>query len=477
MRIYGLARVAEARGAMDKDKAATLLVAAFEQTKALPMAEERVILQAGIIRKLVNYSPSRAEELWMFADPEVQESSTTFLVLRRLNDRDFGGAVDFALRAPAEKQFPYGTLLMLMDRLPPEMDAERQQIVMKSLLYLRAHPPKMQPIAAPDMARVLQQYWRQLPRALVLEAIDLLLLQSRQATDKGYASTVILRTEKKALSFTSGHELRAFQLLPILTELDPARAQSLLDSTPGIQAYVREFPRGIAMPGDNKSEAPSGRITSASYSSGTQPLVAGIIERERANNAAIEAARQVQELAETDPAAALRGAAAVPESSRASALQAVIMAAQRRKMPEVSGPALDQMLQLVANSDLSRRGMGIDFLFMRAVGSGDVERFQKVIDLAARTAAEYYKQDTDSEDPNQVSKALWPSTSLWAAAAFHQSRVDPSGVTTILNAIDDPDIRSFARLTASLGAVWGGPVRSLGTVRRKKFTATYGPPF
>jgi hypothetical protein len=249
-----------------------------------------------------------------------------------------------------------------------------------------------------------------------------------------------------------------------------------LKATPAIQSYVREFPHGIAMPGEKGSEAPTGRMSSLSYGSAPQQMqMQAAMQREQANNADFAKQREIMKLAEADPAAALLKVAEVPAQSRASALQMVVSVAQRRKMPEVSAAAMDQLLDLLSNTAPDGRSGFLDFAMVQAVRSEDVERAQKALKIAMRDAAQYYNQDTDADDPNQVSKAVWPSTTLWAAAAFQQARMDPAGVGNILNEINDSEIRSYVKMTASLASVWSGPVRAGGSVRKKTFVRTFAP--
>src|SRR5262249_25939427 len=94
-----------------------------------------------------------------------------------------------------------------------------------------------------DIGGFIEKTWTYVPSALVLEAIDKVLEQAKSEESHSQYSMV---SEKGGIALKSPYELRLFQLLPVLQELDKGKADSLLRDDAEMQAQLKKYPKGMA---------------------------------------------------------------------------------------------------------------------------------------------------------------------------------------------------------------------------------------
>jgi hypothetical protein len=88
------------------------------------------------------------------------------------------------------------------------------------------------------------RFWDQLPPAVILEAADRIFDHAKEEAGSGHALFNFV-TNHASASFGSVYELRLFQLLPAIENLDPSKAEQLLRDNPKIKATLEQYPKGM----------------------------------------------------------------------------------------------------------------------------------------------------------------------------------------------------------------------------------------
>ena len=134
-----------------------------------------------------------------------------------------------------------------MKALPKGDSADRLAIFTQADNNFAQHGSE-ETLFAEDFGKMIAEVWEQLPANVGLGAIDKILEEAKE--HKGTDQMQVSLTAKSGDSATlnSMYEVRLFQLLPILRELDAARADALLRDNAAAGANLRRFPNGIANP-------------------------------------------------------------------------------------------------------------------------------------------------------------------------------------------------------------------------------------
>jgi hypothetical protein len=106
---------------------------------------------------------------------------------------------------------------------------------------------------------------------------------------------------------------------------------------------------------------------------------------------------------------------------------------------------------------------------------GDPESAKDAIEKGLGSAADLYKQDTDSDDPNTAFAAFWPSTNAYCVLLRQARRISEAWAVTLLKEIDNPEIR-FAAEAAMAGSALNIPEsrETIITAKRRGFKISLG---
>jgi hypothetical protein len=128
-------------------------------------------------------------------------------------------------QAATEGQFPYQAAVTLMLYLPEDRDSERQEIFSEALAgYLALSEQEELPFD--DIGTLVVRFWEKLPPTVILEAADRILDHAKADAGAGHSPFNFASSHGSA-SFGSVYELRLFQLLPVIQDLDrPERSNS-----------------------------------------------------------------------------------------------------------------------------------------------------------------------------------------------------------------------------------------------------------
>jgi hypothetical protein len=78
-----------------------------------------------------------------------------------------------------------------------------------------------------------------------------------------------------------------------------------------------------------------------------------------------------------------------------------------------------------------------------------------------------YEEDSDSSDPNEAFKGMWPSANLWRHCVAMAAKLTPSPAEEIVKEIPDPEIKTFERV-ALANSLFGVEFVSLSTLEKHK---------
>src|SRR5438552_10110648 len=187
---------------------------------------------------------AKAEELLPQATVPVREHITTQLVKYYVKKKDWARAQVQLSHVADSERYPYDAAGELMLAMGPEQSADRMAIFNQALSNFEQHATA-NGIGMQDLGTLLERTWSQLPPSVVLEAIDKMLDEAKSKESQESHSHLSMTSEKGSVNLNSTYELRLFQLLPVIEELDKDKADSLLRENAEIQAKLAKYPKGM----------------------------------------------------------------------------------------------------------------------------------------------------------------------------------------------------------------------------------------
>jgi hypothetical protein len=183
---------------------------------------------------------------------------------------------------------------------------------------------------------------------------------------------------------------------------------------------------------------------------------------------------QIVSEAETDPKQALMDAMGLPldtgleaeNNFRASTLSSIARIAVV-KNPAVSRAALEEVRKIAGDSPVRTQAQilaQVPEIYLRL---RDVTDARNSLTELVKVAGKLYEQDSDSDDPNQAFKAMWPSTNLWGHCVALAAQLAPSPAEEIIEQIPDPDIKIFEKVAFANSLVGAGFPR-ISTIEKHK---------
>jgi hypothetical protein len=270
------------------------------------------------------------------------------------------------------------------------------------------------------------------------------------------------------------YQFRLFQLMPILEQLDQSQAESLLSQNGDVQAALEHYPQGVGSmnASSNTMAQSSRRFMTGIVNIGAQDAVdAGADE----NLSEIFRRQQlILSEAETDPQQALSDAMRLPMDTgfesennfRVSTLKSVARISAL-KDPAVSRAALDEVRKVAKNLPAPNQAQilaEVPEIYLRL---RDETGVRSSLSELVEVARKLYDQDSDSDDPNEAFKGMWPSANLWRHCVAVAAKLTPSPAEEIVREIPDPDIKTFERV-ALANSLLGADFVSLSTLEKHK---------
>jgi hypothetical protein len=474
LRAHACYHAAAAYGLVEPAKELRQLKQCFRETTLLDDKDQSLKddLQLRILDAIYSRDPHAVDDLLPSADAQARINIQSRILQRLVESRNYDQALALVSQLSYSPDFPYSAAAELMVHLPSDRDLDRRTVFLTALASYRLQDPATAP-SIEDMATLVIRFWRHLDPKLTLQAIDEILNHSQEDLNNKFAPTLTIGTGLGEAQFSSAYQYRLFELMPILQQLDPGRAESLLNDNPKLAAVLKNYPQGLASleptfrdtplkPGEAPKFTITHRLHGATSPGASADLIHDQLVRESMN---------ISSQANTDPRNAIRKAAELPDtgvengrSPRADAL-ARIAIGQLVRQPDIAGDALQQMLKAAADypplaqSFYLLTAANIEFL-MR-----DKAEASRLVEKAASVASLLYQRDTKNDDANRAFKFDWPSAAVWRACIVLENKIDPALATTLLKQISDREIRASVQIT--LANVRLGGTLPANTVRQQ----------
>jgi hypothetical protein len=416
-------------------------------------------LEDKILEEMEKRSPDRALELSSGLEPGFQTAVETRLLGYYLQQKNVVKAKEMLDRMAGDDGYPYGAAADLMQAIPKSRAAERTAIFSQALAnYSQFNTDLM--VDEGDFGGMLLRCWRDLPPEMALDAVDAILEKSTIDSDENKGPLTINTLHHGSIRFTSNHQVRIFEVLPLLRELDSARADALLREQIGLQDLVKQYPDGMfSIERDFGKNEP--------YTEGSHREILDMEPGfDDASDDFLQRYARMQDTIKREPRDALTMALAMPDwregpfDPRLSALMEVAQGTVK-KSAEICRSALWEMRKLVGSDQPPQ----ITDLLLQAADlyhqMGDTDNAKTTLKQAARSIDQHYKKDSDLGDPNKAFKGNWPSTQLWGKCLHLSTRIAPELQEPIMADIPDPEIQTFLKVmiaNALLGAEHPGKI-------------------
>jgi hypothetical protein len=447
MRAYLLLEIASCYSEINPARERSLRFQAFQSTLSIEDDDEnKEYIQEEILQELLYNSEADLEKALPKAMLSLRNIYAAELAAEYAKTKRYDRALELIRQVAADGQFPYHAAATLMLYLPEDRAGERQEIFSEALAgYLASTEPEG--VHFEDIGTMVVRFWDKLPPAVIMEATDRVLDHAKQEAEAGHRGFNFSSSHGSA-SFGSTYELRLFQLLPVIRNLDPSRAEQLLRDNPKMKSMLEQYPQGM--------QSLDGTITGTPRPKGEHSDIFMIsrgplpeFDPQAAQRSAdVEKQRKaIYELARRDPKRALRSALALPggRETRADTLVTVGEIVGERDS-SIAKTALTEALKLSADFDPV-------FRIQVLKDATDVCLQLKDQDAALKTVAEgnvlaqqLYVKDADSTSQNLALKAQWPSTNFWREFVGLAARVSPDEATKLIDDVPDPEIHAFLRV-------------------------------
>ena len=439
-------------------KVRATLIDAFMASVALSDADAaKTGLQSTELRELLRLDESTVEQLMPQADPEARAEIQGAMVERAVDRRDFDRALSLLNQIPSDQDYPYAAATQLILRLPAGHQPEKRAIFVNAVAHDRERSSlggegdcSAVNCAAGDLSGMVVRFWRHFPPELVLDAIDQILDHSK--TDD---TQIAIKASSGPINFDNVYQYRLFELLPVLRELDPSKAEQL-SNDPQVQAQLNKYPNGLQSLDPTVRDTPLRK----GEESGMRGFGVGRGAKVQDGHSAEIYQRQANEIlkqAGDDPRQAIATAATLPVQAghavpRSETLLRIAQVGWK-KNPSASKEALEQMADSLKKVDPAmygrlglRVGVGLRVQYCWSHGV-ELANNMKDTDLARSLLQEGMEQaerwkgvDGHDNDPNLALKAWWPSVALFSALLKAAAHISPQTALELIHKFQDPDL-------------------------------------
>src|SRR5437667_3384417 len=332
------------------------LIDAFMASVALSDADAaKTGLQSAALRKLLRLDESTVEQLMPQADPEARAEIQGAMVERAVDRRDFDRALSLPTQIPSDHDYPYAAATQLLLRLPAGHEAEKRAIFVNAMAHDREHSSLG--VEGDDLSFMVVRFWRHFPPELVLDAIDQILDHSK--TDD---TQIAMKASSGPINFDNVYQYRLFELLPVLRELYPSKAEQL-SNDPQVQAQLDKYPNGLQSLDPTVRDTPlrKGEEPGMQGVSMTSPGASGkVLQDWHSAEIYQHQANEILKQAGDDPRQDIATAATLPVQAghtvpRSETLLRIAQVGWK-KNPSASKEALEQMADALKNVKPARYG-------------------------------------------------------------------------------------------------------------------------
>jgi hypothetical protein len=416
----------------------------------------KVWLQEQILYQILKTSPDGVRNLLPHAQRDARDDVTKSLIAYYAEHKNFNAAKEILDQFSADKDYPYFAAEELMLVLPAELSADRLAIFSQALNNYLQYSTDSGPGLA-DFSTMVVRFWRDLPPAIVLDAIDAILNRAKDSDKYSNQVKVSIYAEKSDINFSNVYQLRLFELLPMIAVLDEPEAESLLRDNAEAAALLNRNPMGLqsvaklASRGSSVQDVLADGIHSMSYSQDSKQAALDLA-RNRQQEELNRRTNEIEAAVRDNPQQALTEAMSLPlvgpfeyDSPRLGCLSA-IAAKAAKNAPSVARSALEEQSKALDSAPPAAQATVIIDMTKNYLALNDEDAARKSIKQAFKVAETLYAVDSGVDDPNAAFKGFWPSTALWGATLKQALRISPTFAEEIISEIRDPDIATMERV-------------------------------
>jgi hypothetical protein len=432
----------------DKQKSIVFLRDAFAATSTIPEEDGRFFrtrFQGEIVKRLADVSISDAcDMLRGMAEPgkDSGPGSATKRVVEVLLSHDkpeFDRAMEVVNLVPENADYAFDAVELILRKLPA--NDSRRAIVFGNALtaYRRTSTGTAFP-------RMLGRTWKEIPRdsavAAVRAVVDAI---TQRADDPGNTEAGFSGNEEGFKRANSRKAKELVELIHVVRELDPKRAQELLVKYPEIaDAPPPKEPKAEEKASNNDDDGGDFAMPLIPFR-GTLNLPEMQAEMQKYTKMMAKA-DEAKAAIEKDPAKALALIDDIPPRFRVSML-AEGSAKLSAKNPELAQSLLEKCATLLKEvKDPGDRVLAWAKLAEAAHTLKDDKLATDALQHALADAGEVYAWDTDADAPNVALPEYWPSLVGCRLVMWSASKALGVGAESLLAGVPVSDLALLARV-------------------------------
>jgi hypothetical protein len=444
--------VKKERAALEKSCEATIV-------RSSDVSDEmfREKIQFDCLRRMMTLEPKAAAELVARAAPNVRQQIFAAEAAKFASKGDVEAALTMLSSEVSQgARYPYEHALGVIKALPADDQGAKDRVFAQALAYYREKHRRFD-VGMEDLGTLIIRMRRDLSPGLVLAGIDELLDVSHEEVAAENHLEITLSSGSNAVAFPSLYQYRLFQLLPIIREFDPQRADDLLKQNPQANSALQKYGEGLQSFSSSYSQERKddpGLSMTLQVNAGPAAESAGVSVRTLQIQSQTD---QILATAQKDAENALGNALLLqdepgPSGSPKAELLLRIAQLSAQDHPRIAVNALQELSKLIDQFPV----LTTQCRYLIQIANGYL--LAKRPDLALTTLSEtmkrvkkLYASDTNSDDPNQTLKSTWPSTVVSRACVALAGRVSSKSAEEMILELPDPDLRVYARIERANG--------------------------
>jgi hypothetical protein len=232
----------------------------------------------------------------------------------------------------------------------------------------------------------------------------------------------------------------------IVRAINPKRAEELLETRPGLRAWLEQYPKGT------ESLTAEGWFWTFTTMGGDKQGADRMKQYARGQALTETIASSALNAVKEDPDKAISLAQTIPAPTRRAEILGSIARSVAGKDPDKARGALDKCITLLDEiKNPNDRVVAWDSVADAAHQIKDEKLTARAIDRVLADAAEIYKQEEDAEVPNVILREYWPSTQGYRRAIMRATAILGLDAEPLLLKITDPELNLFARIAMAQG--------------------------
>ena len=446
MQAYLLQEMASAYKDLNHAQQITLLKEAFQAAANMPEGDQRTEQQNSIVHDLDDADPSALLSLQNSSDPKVRETVLRLLIKDDIDRGRLPSAVSRLTQWDASLAYPYEEAKRAIAKLNAQQAGERQSVFSSALAAFRTSDEAIEPDN--KVTELITDSYSTLPPAMVVDAVETVLnkAQKQQEAQQDVHMTLTVGGKKGQATFNNLYDFELFQLLPVLSKLDPAKAEALQRDDANVAALTKKYPDGAS----SLDPGPSGLGMMISVSdSGSAPSPPNPMVQQMQTAQAIEAS------AAKDPGSAIASAQTLSNTAdweyaamtpRCRVLERIAREAVRRKDYATAHSAMQALAAAIQDLPLLAQAHYLAQMAALSAEMGETQTANQYLSKGMKAADGVYQKDAFADPANDACKALWPSAVAWKALLILTARIDPAHALQESASLPDPEIEAVANV-------------------------------